>query len=308
MPLIIPKDLIGEEVLKKEKIFIMNEERATTQDIRPLQVAIVNLMPKKEETEVQFLRMLTNTALQIKIDLVRMDSYTGKNTSSLHLNKFYKTYDEIKDKKYDAMIITGAPIETLPYKDIKYWEELKTIFEFAKSNVFSTMFICWSAQAALYYYYGIESHPVNDKIFGVYNYNILDDSNLLRGFDDEFFIPNSRHTYVKKEDLARINDIKILASRQDTGVALASSKDDRFVFNFGHWEYDRDTLEGEFLRDRSKGLAIDPPINYYLDNNPEKDIQVKWRSSANLFFSNWLNYCVYQETPYYLEKLQKKNI
>ena len=308
MPLIIPKDLIGEEVLKQEKIFIMDQERAKKQDIRPIRIAIVNLMPKKEETEVQILRMLTNTALQIKIDLVRMNSYHGKNTSAAHLEKFYKTYDEIKNNKYDAMIITGAPVEKLQYEEIKYWDELKIIFDFAETNVFSTMFICWSAQAALNYYYGIESHKSKEKIFGVYDFDILGDSKLLRGFDDEFSVPHSRHTYVKAEDILKEEDIKLLAAREETGVALASTCDNRFVFSFGHWEYDKETLQGEYLRDISQGLPIKPPLNYYVDNDPNKEIKVKWRSAGNLFFSNWLNYCVYQETPFYLKDIQKKKV
>lgn len=308
MPLIIPKNLIGDEVLKKEKIFTMQEDRANSQDIRPIRIAIVNLMPKKEETEVQILRMLTNSALQIKIDLIRMNSYEGKNTSIKHLEKFYKTYDEIKNNKYDAMIVTGAPVETLPYEDIKYWEELKNILDFAKTNVFSTMFICWSAQAALYYYYGIKSHVTDEKIFGVYEFNVQRDNKILKGFDDYFFVPHSRHSLVSPEDVEKIKDLDLLAYRDDTGVALAATKDNRFIFSFGHWEYDSDTLEKEYLRDLSKGLKINIPKNYYVDDDPQKEIRVRWRSAGNLFFSNWLNYCVYQETPFYLKDIQKKKV
>lgn len=308
MPLIIPKNLIGEDTLREEKIFTMEEDRATSQDIRPIRIAIVNLMPKKEETEVQILRMLTNSALQIKIDLIRMNSYDGKNTSKKHLEKFYKTYDEIKENKYDAMIVTGAPVETLQYKDIKYWEELKEILDFAKTNVYSTMFICWAAQAALHYYYGIKSHVTREKIFGVYEFNVLKDNKILKGFDDYFYVPHSRHSYVKRIDVEREKDLDLLAYRENTGVALAATKDNRFIFSFGHWEYDKDTLEKEYLRDLAKGLNINIPKGYYEDDDPQKDIKVRWRSAGNLFFSNWLNYCVYQQTPFYLKDIQKKKV
>ncbi|MET3618208.1 homoserine O-succinyltransferase [Peptoniphilus olsenii] len=308
MPLIIPQNLIGEDILEQEKIFTMEEERANSQDIRPINIAIVNLMPKKEETEVQILRMLTNSALQIKIDLIRMNSYEGKNTSINHLQKFYKTYDEIKNNKYDAMIVTGAPVETLAYEDIKYWEELKEIFDFAKTNVYSTMFICWSAQAALHYYYGIKSKVTSEKIFGVFEYEVLQDSKLLKGFDDDFYVPHSRHSRVNYEDILKVKDLDVLAHRSDTGVSLATTKDNRFIFSFGHWEYDKDILEKEYLRDLSKGLNIALPKNYYKNDNPDNGIKVRWRSNGNLFFSNWLNYCVYQETPFYLNEIQKKKV
>lgn len=308
MPLILPEGLIDRDILKEEKIFTMTRERATSQDIRPLKIAIVNLMPKKEVTELQLIRMLSNTALQLDIDLVRMESYNPKNTSSAHLEKFYKTYDEIKNDKYDAMIITGAPVEKLDYEKIKYWKELNDIFDFAKKNVYSTMFICWSAQAASYYYYNIDSEILDEKIFGVYNFYKESDDNLLKGFDDEYFVPQSRYTKIKKSDLEKINDIEILASREATGVALAKSKDNRFIFNFGHFEYDRETLHEEYLRDLSKSLEINIPKHYYKNDDPKNEILVKWRASANLFFSNWLNYCVYQETPYDIHNITKKSV
>lgn len=308
MPLIIPKDLIVEEVLERENIFTMRDSSAKEQDIRPLRIAIVNLMPKKEETELQLLRMLSNTALQIKIDLVRMESYNPANSDLKRLRAFYKTYEDIKHKKYDAMIITGAPIETIAYEKIKYWEELKTIFEFAKENVYSTMFICWSAQAALYHYYKID-HKVSDgKIFGVFEFDKLKDNKIVKGFDDTFLVPTSRHTYVKAEDLEDIEDLEVLAARPDTGVSLATTKDNRFVFNFGHWEYDKDTLHNEYIRDISQGKKIAPPQNYYEDNDPKKEIKIRWRSAGNLFFSNWLNYCVYQETPFAIETIEGKSV
>ena len=308
MPLIIPKDLIVEEVLERENIFTMRDSSAKEQDIRPLSIAIVNLMPKKEETELQLLRMLSNTALQINIDLVRMESYNPTNSDLKRLRAFYKTYEDIKHKKYDAMIITGAPIETIAYEKIKYWEELKTIFEFAKENVYSTMFICWSAQAALYHYYNIDHKVADGKIFGVFEFDKLKDNKIVKGFDDTFLVPTSRHTYVKAEDLEDIEDLEVLAARPDTGVSLATTKDNRFVFNFGHWEYDKDTLHNEYIRDISQGKKIAPPQNYYEDNDPKKEIKIRWRSAGNLFFSNWLNYCVYQETPFAIETIEGKSV
>lgn len=308
MPLIIPKDLIVEEVLERENIFTMRDSSAKEQDIRPLSIAIVNLMPKKEETELQLLRMLSNTALQINIDLVRMESYNPANSDLKRLRAFYKTYEDIKHKKYDAMIITGAPIETIAYEKIKYWEELKTIFEFAKENVYSTMFICWSAQAALYHYYKIDHKVADRKIFGVFEFDKLKDNKIVKGFDDTFLVPTSRHTYVKAEDLEDIEDLEVLAARPDTGVSLATTKDNRFVFNFGHWEYDKDTLHSEYIRDISQGKKIAPPQNYYEDNDPKKEIKIRWRSAGNLFFSNWLNYCVYQETPFAIETIEGKSV
>ena len=308
MPLIIPKDLIVEEVLERENIFTMRDSSAKEQDIRPLNIAIVNLMPKKEETELQLLRMLSNTALQINIDLVRMESYNPTNSDLKRLRAFYKTYEDIKHKKYDAMIITGAPIETIAYEKIKYWEELKTIFEFAKENVYSTMFICWSAQAALYHYYNIDHKVADGKIFGVFEFDKLKENKIVKGFDDTFLVPTSRHTYVNAEDLEDIEDLEVLAARPDTGVSLVTTKDNRFVFNFGHWEYDKDTLHNEYIRDISQGKKIAPPQNYYEDNDPKKEIKIRWRSAGNLFFSNWLNYCVYQETPFAIETIEGKSV
>lgn len=308
MPLIIPKDLISESVLKEEKIFTMDQERADSQDIRPLKIAIVNLMPKKEETELQLIRVLSNTALQINIDLVRMRSHNPKNTSHKHLEKFYKTFDEIKNTKYDAMIFTGAPVELLDYEKIKYWSELKEIFDFAKENVFSTMFICWSAQAALYHYYGIKNDFVDKKIFGVYDFEKLQDDKLVKGFDDVFSVPQSRWTYVDEKEVEKHKDLKIISSRPDTGVGIVTTKDNRFIFSFGHWEYDRDTLHNEYIRDLAKNKDIQIPKNYYFDDNINNKIMMKWKAAGNLFFSNWINYCVYQETPYNIENIKIKNV
>lgn len=308
MPLIIPKDLISESVLKEEKIFTMDQERADSQDIRPLKIAIVNLMPKKEETELQLIRVLSNTALQINIDLVRMRSHNPKNTSHKHLEKFYKTFDEIKNTKYDAMIFTGAPVELLDYEKIKYWSELKEIFDFAKENVFSTMFICWSAQAALYHYYGIKNDFVDKKIFGVYDFEKLQDDKLVKGFDDVFSVPQSRWTYVDEKEVEKHKDLKIISSRPDTGVGIVTTKDNRLIFSFGHWEYDRDTLHNEYIRDLAKNKDIQIPKNYYFDDDINNKIMMKWKAAGNLFFSNWINYCVYQETPYNIENIKIKNV
>ena len=308
MPLIIPKDLISESVLKEEKIFTMDQERADSQDIRPLKIAIVNLMPKKEETELQLIRVLSNTALQINIDLVRMRSHNPKNTSHKHLEKFYKTFDEIKNTKYDAMIFTGAPVELLDYEKIKYWSELKEIFDFAKENVFSTMFICWSAQAALYHYYGIKNDFVDKKIFGVYDFEKLQEDKLVKGFDDVFSVPQSRWTYVDEKEVEKHKDLKIISSRPDTGVGIVTTKDNRLIFSFGHWEYDRDTLHNEYIRDLAKNKDIQIPKNYYFDDDINNKIMMKWKAAGNLFFSNWINYCVYQETPYNIENIKIKNV
>ena len=304
MPLILPDQLIDQEVLNQENIFTMTQDQADHQDIRPIKILIVNLMPKKEETELQLLRMLSNSALQMNIDLVRMDSYKATHASQDRLKKFYKTYDQIKDQNFDAMIITGAPVERMDYQDIIYWKELKHIFDFAREHVFSTLFICWSAQAALYHYFGVPKQEVEEKIFGIYQYEKKKEDPILKGFDDSFYAPQSRYTYVKEEDLREIPQIQVLSSREDTGVGLATTLDHRFVFSFGHWEYDKETLHEEYLRDLDKGLDTQIPKNYYRQDDPQGDIIMNWRSSGSLFFSNWLNYCVYQETPYQLEKIK----
>lgn len=304
MPVIIPKDLVSESVLKQEKISTIRDISAIKQDIRPLKVGIVNLMPDKTTTEIQLLRLLSNTALQIDIDLIHMGSHKSKNTSYEHLKKFYKTYDEIKNDRYDALIVTGAPVEKIDYADITYWPELRLILDFAQENIYSTMFLCWGAQAALYYYYNIESVLTDKKIFGIYDYEKLADDPLLQGFDDYFYHFQSRFTYIKKEDVLKHEDLKILSYREDTGVSLATSKDHRLVFNFGHWEYDADTLHKEYLRDLSKNLDIQKPINYYKNNEPEEGIRVRWRATGSVFFSNWIN-LVYQDTPYDLDKMSR---
>ena len=307
MPVIIPKGLPAEEVLKDDGIFVITESRATTQDIRPLKVGILNLMPTKEATEIQLIRRLSNTPLQIDLDLIHTETYKSKNTDTSHLERFYKTFTQIKNNKYDAFIITGAPVENLEYDEVVYWDELKKILDYIEHNVYSTMFICWAAQAALFHYYGIEKHQTDEKIFGIYKYSPLAKSPLVRGFDDEFDMPQSRYTYNCITDLDKIDDLVVLADRADTGINIAATKDNRLVFVTGHWEYDADTLHREYIRDIDKGLNTKMPINYYIDDDVDNGISANWRAHGNLFFSNWLNYCVYQETPYDILSIGKRN-
>ncbi len=306
MPLVIDKDLPSKKALEKERIFIMDSERARSQDIRPIKIAILNLMPNKEETEIQILRALSNTPLQVNIDLIRTESYKSKNTEEKYLQDYYKDFSEIKNEKYDGMIITGAPVEKLDFEEVKYWDELTEIFEYARTNVYSTIFICWASQAALYYYYGIEKVMNDKKIFGIFEYEVLERGLLTKGFDDIFYMPQSRHSLNREEDIRQIKDLKIIGSHKDTGVSLATSLDNRFVFVAGHGEYDKDTLYKEFIRDKNLGLEIDTPINYFRNDKPEDGIIVRWRSHGNLLFTNWLNYFVYQETPYDINKIERK--
>lgn len=308
MPIIIPKDLPATEILKKEQIFVMDEERAKTQDIRPLELAIINLMPTKIETETQLLRRISNTALQVKVDLIRTSTYESKNTSKEHLEKFYTTLKDIKNKKYDAMIITGAPVELIDFEEVEYWDELKEILDFARKNVYSTLFICWASQAALYHYYGVGKKEFNEKLFGIFEVELMNNSVLINGFDETFFVPHSRYTYSLIEDIQKIEDIKILASSKKVGMHMAATEDNRFIFISGHGEYDTDTLDKEYKRDVEKGKNIKMPENYYKDNDPENGISVTWKAHNNLFFSNWLNYCVYQKTPYNIEQISEKII
>ncbi|MFA5577270.1 MAG: homoserine O-succinyltransferase [Tissierellaceae bacterium] len=308
MPVVVAKGLPAERILREENIFVMNSLRADTQDIRPLKIGILNLMPKKIETEIQFLRLLSNSPLQIEINLIRPGSHESKNTSLEHLERFYKTFDELKHEKFDGMIVTGAPVELIPYEDVRYWKELQEILDYIRKNVHSTIFICWASQAALYHYYGIEKHESEKKIFGVYDFEILEDSLLTKGFDDVFKMPQSRHTFVKEEDIRGIRDLKIIASREDTGVNLVTSHDSRFIFIAGHGEYDKHTLLDEYNRDLGKGLDIQMPINYFKNDRPEEGVLVNWRSYSNLLFANWLNYCVYQDTPYQIQDILEKAI
>lgn len=308
MPLLVPDHLPAQVQLRKEDIFVMGKSRADKQDIRPVRIAILNLMPNKEETEIQILRALSNTPIQVDIDLIRTRSYQSKHTSEAHLSEFYKDFAEIQNENYDGMIITGAPVEHMQFEEVLYWEELEEIFEFARTHVYSTMFICWAAQAALYYYYGIEKHDADQKIFGVYEYDILHRTPLTKGLDDCFYAPQSRHTYNRAEDVRNCADLLLLAAREDTGVGLCASLDNRFIFVAGHNEYDKDSLHKEYVRDVEKNLPIQLPLNYYRDNDPSQEIVMRWRSHGSLLFSNWVNFCVYQETPFNIREIQTKKV
>ena len=299
MPIVISKDIPAFSALTQENIFVMSDERAFTQDIRPLEIAILNLMPTKVETETQFMRLLSNSPLQVNITLIYTESYKSKNTAAAHLEKFYKKFDDIKDKHFDGMIITGAPVEVMPFEEVAYWQELTKIFDFADRNVTSTIYICWGAQAALYYHYGIEKQLLPTKLFGVFPHKkILEQHDpLLKGIDDVFYIPHSRHTTVNIEDVKKVSDLVILSESEYTGLSIAKSKDNKKIFLTGHMEYDRDTLKKEYERDIAKGLPIVPPFNYFTDDTHTR-VKVTWTSAANLFYTNWLNYYVYQVTPF----------
>ena len=299
MPVKIPDALPATKVLQDENIFVMPSGRASEQDIRPLHIGIVNLMPTKEVTETQLLRLLGNTPLQIEVVLINMSSHHSRNTSGEHLGAFYRTFDEVKQQKFDGLIITGAPVEMMPFEQVDYWEELTSIMDWAAHNVFSTLYICWAAQAGLYYHYGIHKHPLSAKMFGVFEHEVLNRrSKLMRGFDDRFLAPHSRYTEVRAEDILACEGLELLATSPRAGTYLVESADGRQVFVTGHSEYDYDTLALEYRRDVDKGLSIPVPENYFPDDNPKKEPEVRWRAHANLLFGNWLNYYVYQETPY----------
>ena len=305
MPVIIPAALPATETLTNEQIFVMHEQRAQAQDIRPLKLAIVNLMPTKIVTETQLLRLISNTALQAEVDLIRMASHVSKNVSAEHLATFYKDFEEIKNNRYDGMIVTGAPVEQLSFQEVNYWDELKLIFDFADKNVFSTLFICWGAQAALYHYYGIPKYPLPEKRFGVFEHEVMIKRPIVRGFDDVFYAPHSRHTEFRAGDIAKVDELEIIAQSSEAGVYLVASKDGRRVFVSGHCEYDPLTLDAEYRRDVSQGKPISVPKNYYPNDDPSCTPVVRWRGHGNLLFSNWLNYYVYQETPFDLANLKK---
>ena len=299
MPIKIPNNLPAAEILLKENIFVMTETRAMTQDIRPLRMLLLNLMPKKIETETQLTRLLGNTPLQIELTLLRMEAHKSLNTSQEHLLSFYRTFSEVKDTFFDGMIITGAPVEHLPFEEVDYWPELCEIMEWSRSHVHSTMHICWGAQAGLYYHYGIEKQPLERKLFGVFPHRSeYRESMLLRGFDDTFMVPHSRHTTVRREDIEAVPSLQILASSEEAGVCIVRNRQGRQFFMMGHSEYDARTLENEYLRDVKAGKPIDVPKNYYPGDDPSKEPIVSWRGHANLLYSNWLNYFVYQTTPY----------
>ena len=302
MPIKIPDSLPARTVLESENIFVMTEERATSQDIRPLRILLLNLMPTKIVTETQLMRSLSNTPLQIEIDLLQTSSYMPKHTSMQHLISFYHTFDEIKSKKYDGMIITGAPIENMEFEDVGYWDELCKIMEWAKTNVYSSFHICWGAQAGLYYHYGIPKYPLEKKLFGVFPHTpCRTNCPLLRGFDDVFYAPHSRHSEIHIEDVLRKPELELLSVSEDAGAYIIASRDGRQIFITGNPEYDPDTLASEYFRDLGKGLPIEVPKNYFTDNDPNKRPLDTWRAHAHLLYSNWLNYYVYQNTPFDLD-------
>lgn len=304
MPIKIPDKLPAKKQLQSENIFVMSENKASHQDIRPLKIVILNLMPKKISTETQLLRLLGNTPLQVEIDLIRTGTYQSKNTPEEHLIAFYKEFSDIKHKKFDGMVITGAPVEHLPFEAVDYWQELCDIMEWSKHNVQSTLHICWGAQAGLYYHYGIPKHDLPKKMFGVFLHKVLKKNvKLLRGFDDSFYAPHSRHTEIRKSSFKKIATLDILSTSKEAGIYIAGSKDGRQIFVTGHSEYDALTLHDEYIRDYEKGLPIEIPVNYYPNNDFTKKPEVAWRSHANLLFNNWLNYYVYQQTPFILEDL-----
>jgi homoserine O-succinyltransferase len=304
MPINVPDQLPAIEILQKENIFIMDESRAAHQDIRPLKIIIVNLMPVKITTETDLIRLLSNTPLQLEIEFLRMKGHESKNTPEVHMKTFYKTFNQIKAKNFDGMIITGAPVEMLPFEEVTYWNELTEIFDWSKKHVTSSLFICWAAQAGLYHFYGIPKYQLDKKMFGVFrhknlNYNLP----IFRGFDDEYYVPHSRHTEIREEDFRKIIDLNIVSKSDQSGINMVMTYDGRQFFATGHSEYSRNTLDLEYRRDLKKNLPIEMPINYYSENDPEKEPVMRWRGHANLLISNWLNYYVYQKTPYNLDNL-----
>lgn len=303
MPIKIPNKLPATKILNEENIFVMTETRAITQDMRPLRILMLNLMPTKVVTETQIARLIGNTPLQVELELLQT-GHIPKNTSEEHMLAFYRRFDDIKDQKFDGMIITGAPVEQMEFEDVEYWDELCEIMEWSKTHVHSTFHICWGAQAGLYYHYGIKKYPLGKKLFGVFRHKVeYKRSILFRGFDDAFMIPHSRHTTVKREDIEAIPELSILSSSEEAGVFVVTVKEGRQVFVTGHAEYDADTLKREYLRDKEAGLPIEVPKNYFPENDDTREPLVSWRSAANLLYSNWLNYFVYQTTPYDLDTL-----
>ena len=305
MPIKIPASLPANSVLQRENIFVMDEERADHQDIRPLKIAILNLMPKKVEPETQMLRLLSNTPLQIDLELLQMRSHVSRNTDDDHLFRYYKTLDDVKDQRFDGLIITGAPVEQMPFEQVEYWPELCRIMEWSKTHVYSTFHICWGAQAGLYYHYGIRKYDLPEKLFGVFPHTVERRSSMLmRGFDDTFMVPHSRHTTIRREEVESCGKLKILASSPQAGIYALSTEGGRQIFITGHSEYDAGTLQKEYLRDKNAGLPIHVPENYFPDDDDTQPPRVTWRSHANLLYQNWLNYFVYQATPYDLDTIE----
>ena len=304
MPIRIQNDLPAKEILEKENIFVMDETRALSQEIRPLKVGILNLMPLKEDTELQLLRSFSNTPLQVDVTFITVKTHESKNTDKSHLNKFYQTFDEIRKKRFDGLIITGAPVEQMKFEEVDYWTELREIFAWCESHVTSTLYICWGAQAALHYYYGLEKVLLPQKLFGLYTHRVMNRKEpLVRGFDDYFVAPHSRHTTIPKEAIEACEDLKIMAESEEAGVFLCMAEGGKKIFVMGHPEYDPDTLAREYWRDKDKGLDIDVPAHYFPEDDPARVPIVRWRSAGQLLYTNWLNYYVYQTTPYDLTKL-----
>lgn len=307
MPIVIDKDIPAYKILTDERIFVMDNQRAISQEIRPIEIAILNLMPTKEATETQFMRLLSNSPLQVNITLIKTSSYTATHTSGTHLDKFYKPFEEVKHRKFDGMIVTGAPVENMAFERVAYWKEFAKILEWTLTNVTSTMYICWGAQAALHHFYNIKKHALKNKCFGIFAHNRVRDGvpePLMRGISDEFHMPHSRHSIVYAKDIMHIDDLKILAYSKRAGASIIKSVDNRQIYVMGHMEYDRYTLRDEYERDKAKGLDIKPPVNYFADDSM-KEVKMNWTSTANLFYMNWLNYYVYQVTPYDINEIKK---
>ncbi len=304
MPLRLPKNLPAIETLKKENIFVMDYERGNAQAIRPLRICILNLMPIKEQTENDLIRVLSNTPLQVEIVFMMISTHISKNTSSEHMERFYTPFSELKSQKFDGMIITGAPLEQMDYEEVTYWSELQEIFNWASTHVTSTMYICWAAQAGLYHFYGVPKYPLDHKMFGIFKHIKADSlCPIFRGFDDEFYVPHSRHSEVRREDILKHPELEILSESRESGVYMIMAREGREIFVTGHSEYAPDTLDKEYKRDLSKGLPIEMPVNYYRDGDPNKGPLMRWRSTANLLFANWLNYYVYQATPFNIDEI-----
>lgn len=305
MPLNLPNKLPAIELLKKENIFVIDLSRATQQDIRPLRIAVLNLMPLKITTETDLIRLLSNSPLQIEVTFMKLKSHTSKNTPVEHMMAFYTDFEEMRSQKYDGMIVTGAPVEQLDFKEVNYWDELTDIFDWARTHVTSTLYICWAAQAGLYHFYGIPKYPLEKKMFGIFEHQKSKPLHpIFRGFDDVFFVPHSRHTELHKEDILNCPELTLLSESEEAGVYMVEARNGREFFITGHSEYSPMTLDTEYKRDLSKGLPIEMPRNYYLHDNPEEGVVVRWRAHANLMFTNWLNYFVYQETPYNIEDIK----
>ncbi|RHO56657.1 homoserine O-succinyltransferase [Tannerella sp. AM09-19] len=305
MPLNLPSRLPAVEILKSENIFVMDSQQASTQDIRPLRIVILNLMPLKITTETDLIRLLSNTPLQIEVDFLKISGHISKNTPVEHMMTFYKDFSTLRNENYDGMIITGAPVEQMPFEEVDYWKEVSEIFDWARTHVTSTLYICWAAQAGLYHFYGVPKYPLSQKMFGIFKHKVYDHQNpIFRGFDDEFYVPHSRHTEVRKSDIEKVPELTLLSESEESGVYMVMARGGREFFITGHSEYSPYTLDTEYRRDLDKGLPIEMPLNYYRNNDPKEGPLVRWRGHANLLFSNWLNYFVYQQTPYDIREIK----